>query len=116
MQKYQHTPGERRARKRGLFVEHINKRKLWDTYQGLCGLCFEPVRLDRMTVDHIVPLSSGGRHEYANVQPAHGLCNHVKGCGEFTLEALDAAKAKRERRKNRRYRNRTGATGVPLTI
>lgn len=113
--KKQHTPGERRARKLGVFVEHIDKRKLWNQYQGLCGLCFEPVKLSRMTVDHIRPLTHGGRHEYANVQPAHGLCNHVKGSGEFSLERLEEAIAKRDRRRSKRYRNTTGARGVPLT-
>ena len=87
-------------------------------YQGMCALCQLPVRLDRMTVDHIVPLSKGGRHEYANTQPAHGLCNYVKADGEFSMEALEEAIAKRESKRRRRskgYRNHTGARGVPLT-
>jgi 5-methylcytosine-specific restriction endonuclease McrA len=78
-------------------------------YQGLCGLCLQPVRLDRMTIDHIVPLSQQGLHEYANVQPAHGLCNHVKANGEFTLEALEEAIESRNRKRRRKgYRNTTG--------
>lgn len=113
---YQHTPGERRAKKRGVFVEHINKRKLWDQYQGLCGLCLRPVQLDRMTVDHIVPLAKGGLHEFANAQPAHGLCNHVKGSGEFSLELLEEAIERRNRKRRRKgYRNNTGRRGAPLT-
>jgi 5-methylcytosine-specific restriction endonuclease McrA len=117
--KIQHTPGERRARARGLFVEHVNKRKLWSMYQGLCALCSRPVKLAQVTVDHIIPLSHGGLHEYANVQPAHGICNYVKADGEFSMEKLEEALAKREAKRRRRskgYRNRTGARGVPLTI
>ena len=68
-----------------------------------------------MTIDHIVPLSKGGRHEYANVQPAHSLCNHVKGNGEFSLERLEVAYKARKRRKSKGYRNVTGRKRVPLT-
>jgi 5-methylcytosine-specific restriction endonuclease McrA len=102
--------------KLGAFVEHINKRKLWEQYQGLCALCWHPVKFSRMTIDHITPLSKGGRHEYANVQPAHGLCNHVKGCGEFSMEELERAIKRRAKRRSKRYRNTTGRTGAPLTM
>jgi 5-methylcytosine-specific restriction endonuclease McrA len=30
-------------------------------------------------VDHIVPICKGGEHTYANVQPAHPICNISKG-------------------------------------
>lgn len=109
------SPSSRRAKRKGAFVEHIDKRKLWEQHQGLCGLCNSSVKLSRMTIDHIVPLSQGGLHEYANVQPAHGLCNHVKGNGEFSLELLEAAYKRRKRRKSKGYRNKTGRKRVPLT-
>ena len=99
----------------GAFVEHIDKRKLWMDYQGICGLCLQPVKFARMTIDHILPLSKGGLHEYANVQPAHGLCNHVKANGEFSLEALEEAYERRAKRRSKRYRNTTGRRGAPLT-
>jgi 5-methylcytosine-specific restriction endonuclease McrA len=67
-----------------------------------------------MTIDHIKPLSLGGLHEYANVQPAHSLCNHIKGSGEFSLERLEEAIRKRNKRRSKRYRNTTGRKGVPL--
>jgi hypothetical protein len=69
--KKRNSPASRRARKKGVFVEHIDKRKLWTDYQGICGLCLQPVKFARTTIDHIIPLSQGGMHEYANVQPAH---------------------------------------------
>lgn len=106
--KKHNSPASRRARKMGAFVEHIDKRKLWHQYQGICGLCLTPVPLSRVTIDHIIPLSQGGLHEYANVQPAHGLCNHVKGSGEFSLERLEEAIKRRARRRSKRYRNTTG--------
>jgi hypothetical protein len=58
-------------------------------------------------------------HSYDNVQPAHGICNYVKGNGEFTLEGLNAAlkarEHKRSRKKSKGYRNVTGRSGAPLT-
>jgi 5-methylcytosine-specific restriction endonuclease McrA len=116
--KRNNSPASRRARKKGVFVEHIDKRKLWTDYQGICGLCLQPVKYARTTIDHILPLSQGGLHEYANVQPAHSLCNYVKGNGEFTLEALHDAIAAREKKRQARrskgYRNKTGRKGAPL--
>lgn len=109
------TPANRRAKKLGVFVEYVDKRTLWDDHQGICGLCLQPVKISRMTIDHIVPLSQGGVHSYENTQPAHSLCNHVKGSGEFSLERLNAAIKRRDSRRSKRYRNRTGRRGAPLT-
>lgn len=56
---------------------------LRDAWQ--CALCTKPVdplvaRSDRMgaTIDHITPLSAGGRDAAANVQLAHRTCNSSK--------------------------------------
>jgi 5-methylcytosine-specific restriction endonuclease McrA len=56
-----------------------------------CALCGKRVRMDKnaphplsATIDHIIPLSQGGRHEWRNVQLAHFVCNSRKGdrpCG-----------------------------------
>lgn len=73
------------------------------------------MKLRQVTIDHITPLSHGGKHEYSNVQPTHGLCNHIKGNGEFSLERLEEALKRRDRRRSKRYRNTTGKRGVPLT-
>jgi len=51
-----------------------------------CQLCGRKVKPDKASphpmapvVDHILPLSKGGTHEYRNVQTAHHLCNNRKG-------------------------------------
>jgi 5-methylcytosine-specific restriction endonuclease McrA len=51
-----------------------------------CQLCGRKVRRDvnphhplAPSIDHIVPLSAGGRHEPGNVQTAHMRCNIVRG-------------------------------------
>ncbi|WP_410666040.1 HNH endonuclease [Amycolatopsis sp. lyj-84] len=52
----------------------------------MCQLCGKKVRTDVVvphplaaTIDHVIPLARGGRHEMSNVQTAHFLCNSLKG-------------------------------------
>lgn len=75
----------KRARKNNAFVEDVHRDKLMEMYGGKCGICGEPIPDDvdyfhplYMNVDHIVPLSKGGEHSYANCQPAHASCNIQK--------------------------------------
>lgn len=76
----------RRARLLGAWVEDVDVAELWERDGGICQLCGAPVDGDAkwpaplsLTVDHILPLSKGGKHELANVQIAHSRCNSVKG-------------------------------------
>lgn len=64
-----------RARKRNLFVEDVDAFVVYERDQGLCGICGGPVDRHDFHVDHVVPLSRGGEHSYANVQLAHPFCN-----------------------------------------
>lgn len=56
-----------------------NKRALTASYAGKsCGICGKaPTK--KMTVDHIMPKSKGGMNSRKNLQPAHLLCNRLKG-------------------------------------
>jgi 5-methylcytosine-specific restriction endonuclease McrA len=67
----------RRAILQDAYVEDIDRSKLFDRDEGLCGICGLAVD-DSWEIDHIVPLARGGTHEYANVRVAHGLCNRRK--------------------------------------
>jgi 5-methylcytosine-specific restriction endonuclease McrA len=67
----------RRARKLNQFVESVDPLVLLESHKGFCGICHKPIRGD-FHVDHIVPLSRGGEHSYANTQPAHPRCNMKK--------------------------------------
>lgn len=31
------------------------------------------------TVEHVIPLAKGGKHDWTNVVPAHAICNFEKG-------------------------------------
>jgi 5-methylcytosine-specific restriction endonuclease McrA len=68
----------RRARIRGAQVEPISRERVFELHNGVCGICGEPITDGRFDVDHIVPLSKGGEHSYANTQPAHPSCNGHK--------------------------------------
>lgn len=87
---------ERRARLKGVAVERVQPflvfaRDGWRCQ--LCG-CATPKRLlgttsrRKPTIDHIVPISRGGQHSYANVQCACAACNNRKSArtkGQFRL-------------------------------
>lgn len=94
----------RRKRIRDGFVEHVDINVLIKRDNGLCQLCKEPVRLDvdylhdlAPTKDHIIAVSNGGEHSYANSQLAHRICNNVKNNhNHIKGEAYEQTKQKRK--------------------
>lgn len=62
---------------------------------GHCSYCG---REDKLTLDHIVPLSRGGKHSKDNVVPACSHCNFSKGTktveewNKVTRQQLEAAR------------------------
>lgn len=53
---------------------------LWNSYPHICGICGNQIDLfDEMHVDHIIPLSRGGKDILANLQLTHAKCNLKKG-------------------------------------
>lgn len=85
------TPGNRdknarrRAALRMLPAERIDPQRVYERDGWICGLC--SVAVDpalaypdpySASLDHIMPLSRGGHHTYANVQLAHLWCNVAK--------------------------------------
>jgi hypothetical protein len=65
------------------------RKKLRKHQDGVCPLCGGPLREDRTlhasevhwstTVDHVWPLSLGGRNGFGNILLAHRACNSAKG-------------------------------------
>lgn len=94
------------------YIEDIDKRVLYELYEKTCGICEEPLKFRDMTLDHIQPLFLGGVHSYANLQPAHGFCNHIKGHTPMEEVDVDAIKAERNKRRLKKgktpYYNLTG--------
>ena len=69
---------EREARKRNQFVERVDTAVLHARDGGYCGICKEYVSSQDASIDHVIPLSKGGEHSYANTQVSHPLCNMRK--------------------------------------
>lgn len=86
---------DRRARRRALRGrprERVGLAEIAARDGWRCQICRH--RVDRAlsgahprgaTLDHIVPVSSGGRHERRNLQLAHRACNSAKGVGRGQL-------------------------------
>lgn len=76
----------RRARQRGLPNEAIDRQVVGKRDGWRCGICRRMIDPKRayphplsQSLDHIVPLSKGGHHTYANVRIAHLKCNTERG-------------------------------------
>ena len=66
-----------------MIIEAVDPAIIAKRDGGACYLCGEPVtwgqsgRWDH-TLDHVMPISKGGEHSYANVRLAHRSCNSRK--------------------------------------
>ena len=76
----------RRARKKGVTVEPVSLARVAERDGFMCGICETRVDMDLVypdpfsqSLDHVLPLSKGGEHSYANTQLAHLRCNVSKG-------------------------------------
>ena len=77
---------KRRALEQGSYVCPIETAKIFGQYNWVCGICGKRINknlkypnLNRVSLDHIIPLSKQGSHTEANIQLAHLRCNIVKG-------------------------------------
>lgn len=58
-----------------------------DTYGWTCTLCHRPIDpratalRDRLSIDHVLPVSRGGSDAIENLRPAHHGCNSAKRDG-----------------------------------
>ena len=60
------------------FVENVNPMIVYERDNWICQLCnksvskiFDRKIVDIASLDHIIPISKGGEHSYANTQLAH---------------------------------------------
>lgn len=51
--------------------------KLFEEWDGLCGICKEKLT-GKFHIDHIIPLIKGGNHDQDNLQVTHPICNWRK--------------------------------------
>jgi 5-methylcytosine-specific restriction endonuclease McrA len=60
----------------------IYKKELFKIYNSPCFYCGS---LDKITIDHIIPISRGGSHSIGNIVPACSFCNGSKN-SKFIVE------------------------------
>ncbi len=82
----------RRARRRNAPIrEDVQRLEVAERGGWICHLCDDPIdpnasyQLENgknnpwyLNIDHVIPLSKGGEHSYANCKPAHARCNNRK--------------------------------------
>ena len=64
----------RRAKMKGI---KILKEDISNWESRICGICSKYIE-DKFHIDHIIPLTRGGKHEVENLQLAHPSCNMSK--------------------------------------
>lgn len=75
----------RYARKKTATVEPVNPLIVFDRDRGVCWLCKKKVTRANMSIDHVIPLASGGEHSYRNIRLSHLRCNQQKNAAHLTL-------------------------------
>lgn len=68
-----------RCKKAGAYIEHVDPLSLYHEQNGVCYMCLEQFDFKDMEMDHLIPLSKGGKHEVSNVKMCCGTCNRKKG-------------------------------------
>lgn len=75
----------RRANKHNAEYEKIDNNKVFERDKYICQICMTEVDRDlkwpdpmSKSLDHMLPLSKGGKHLYSNVRLAHLICNLKK--------------------------------------
>ncbi len=70
---------EKRAGRRALESQPVDREYVWARDFGLCHICNEGVDRADAEFDHVVPLSRGGNHHENNLRVSHRRCNRSKG-------------------------------------
>jgi 5-methylcytosine-specific restriction endonuclease McrA len=78
----------------GVAYERIDRTQVFERDDWTCGICslaVDPAArfpdAGSATLDHVVPMSRGGGHVWANVQLAHFYCNSIKGARDLEVLA-----------------------------
>ncbi len=66
----------RRARKKGATIKPVDEAAIYERDGHMCMYCGTTRR--KLTIDHVVPLASGGSHREDNLVVACGSCNSSK--------------------------------------
>ncbi len=84
-----------RCKSKGVYVESVDPLELYKQQDGICYLCYEKFTFKEMEMDHVIPVSKGGKHELNNVKMCCGKCNKIKGSKilpEVTYQVVQTSK------------------------
>ena len=73
-------PGEGDSRREKEKARHLRQTAWWmkKIQQGVCYYCRRKVGRESLTMDHVIPLSRGGKSKKGNLVPACKECNNKK--------------------------------------
>ena len=71
---------EKQVRREKEKARNLRHTHWWDKkiQKGICHYCHRHVGRDQLTMDHVVPLSRGGKSKKGNIVPACKACNNKK--------------------------------------
>jgi 5-methylcytosine-specific restriction protein A len=74
------TVGEVEVRREKDKARKLKRTHWWNKkiQTGLCHYCHRTVGREQLTMDHVVPLSRGGKSNKGNIVPACKECNNKK--------------------------------------
>lgn len=75
--KWEQTWSPEYKRARDGQTKKIRKTEIPNWFIRICGICNLLIE-DKFEIDHIKPLSRGGKHDVSNLQLAHPKCNRSK--------------------------------------
>lgn len=72
------TRRNRSARIRGAYVESVDHALLLMLQDWTCHLCGLKIALGDESLDHLIPIRHGGKHQWGSALMAHKVCNSIK--------------------------------------
>jgi 5-methylcytosine-specific restriction endonuclease McrA len=80
MHYYPFDTSEHEIRKEKEKARKLRKTNWWNAkiQKGVCNYCGKKVEKDQLTMDHIVPISRGGKSRKGNIVPSCKECNNKK--------------------------------------
>ena len=60
-------------------IAYVDRNRVWERDGGKCHICGKRCNAGNWHLDHLIPLSLGGTHEYCNVAVSHPACNAARG-------------------------------------
>ena len=71
---------EQQVRREKEKARQLRRTHWWNTkiQKGICYYCKREVGREQLTMDHVVPLSRGGKSKKGNIVPACKECNNKK--------------------------------------